>query len=83
MTSWLEHCGANVLLYLVVSTVITQSWYQNKWAADHAPSLHSGVYSPYKPDYTMREWEYVVVLTAGTIIGFTRYLHYMASSSRK
>ncbi|KAF4669630.1 hypothetical protein FOZ61_003557 [Perkinsus olseni] len=77
---FLEHCGANVLLYLVINSFIIHGIFHNHWVAsgraedEEAPD--SSVYSNFT-------WEMIVLAFAAGTIGATKFIHYLARSGRK
>jgi len=68
---FLEHLGANVLLYLLVSNLVINGFFHNRW-----------VFSKRKI-YSDREWEYVTILAAIGQIVTTRFIIYLAKSGRR
>ena len=74
--STLEHMGANVLLYLLISNLTINGFFHNRWSFRNAKGVRN-------PNYSDRVWEYITVAVAVGEIMATRFIIHLAKSGRK
>ena len=77
LVAQLEHMGANVLLYLLISNLTINGFFANNWTKKvKVPDLRN-------PGYSNRTWEWLTVTTGLSTIVLVRFVIYLVRSGRK
>jgi hypothetical protein len=73
---FLEHLGANVLLYMLISNLTINGFFHNSWF--HRNSKGNRAF-----DYSNRQWEWITIFSGIGQILITRFVIYLAKSGRR